>query len=285
VLVIDSLSHAWAGKDGLLERVDKKGGFTGGGWKEATPLQNRMVDAILTCKAHVIVTLRQKTEYAIEKNTAGKMVPRKVGLAPIQREGLEYEFDVMAALDVDNNLSIEKTRCSALNGRVWKHQNPEIAAMLRQWLTDGAPAVEAPPVAKQADAAVETVKKVFPGAQEASPGPKAHAPTVNGASTSAPSPTDTAQPAGGAKNTGTSDRTKRLGVLFTSPSEGLGWKRPAIVQFLVTHYGVNQLSALDAEQVVDCERQVIAEMTKRPANGAEVSTGPSQAPAQRGGTL
>ena len=139
VIVIDSLSHAWSGKDGVLERVDRKGGFAG--WKDVTPLQNRLTDTILSCKAHVIATLRVKTEYAIEENSRGKMAPRKIGLAPVQKDGLEYEFDVVASLDANNNLSVEKTRCDALHGRTWTRQNPEIVQILKAWLTDGAPIV------------------------------------------------------------------------------------------------------------------------------------------------
>ena len=140
VIVIDSLSHAWSGKDGVLERVDRKGGFAG--WKDVTPLQNRLTDTILSCKAHVIATLRVKTEYAIEENSRGKMAPRKIGLAPVQKDGLEYEFDVVASLDANNNLSVEKTRCDALHGRTWTRQNPEIVQILRAWLTDGAPMIQ-----------------------------------------------------------------------------------------------------------------------------------------------
>lgn len=167
VVVIDSLSHAWAGRDGILERVDRKGGFAG--WKDVTPLQNRLTDTILNCKAHVIATLRVKTEYAVEQNDRGKMAPRKVGLAPVQKDGLEYEFDVVGSLDANNNLSIEKTRCSALNGRAWKHQNREVATILRAWLTDGAlVAIEPSP----ANDIVAKAKEVFPGAKEVAEDPR-----------------------------------------------------------------------------------------------------------------
>ncbi len=179
VIIIDSLSHAWSGKDGVLERVDRKGGFSG--WKDVTPQQNRMVDAILGCKSHIIATLRVKTEYAVEQNSNGKMAPRKLGLAPIQKDGLEYEFDVMCSLDTNNNLSVEKTRCASLQGRTYKHQNPEIAATIKAWLTDGAPmiTVSASSVSVKADASpgnasardvsgslVDAIKEAFSGAVE-----------------------------------------------------------------------------------------------------------------------
>jgi hypothetical protein len=145
VLIIDSWSHAWMGKDGILERVDKKGGFSGGGWRDMTPQHNRMVDAILSARLHVIVTLRVKTEYVVEKNDKGKQVPRKVGLAPVQKDGVEYEFDVVGMLDEHNNIEITKTRCSALHGRVFQRETPQLGAAIKAWLTDGAPMPETPP--------------------------------------------------------------------------------------------------------------------------------------------
>ena len=46
VLVIDSLSHAWSGKGGILEQKDAKGGRFDA-WKELTPQQTDLLEAIL----------------------------------------------------------------------------------------------------------------------------------------------------------------------------------------------------------------------------------------------
>ncbi len=158
VLVVDSWSAFWTGKGGALEQVDmatarsrSKNAFTDG-WREVTPMHNRMIDAIVGSKLHVIATMRVKTEYVIEENAHGKKVPRKIGLAPVQRAGVEYEFDVTADLDPDNNLIVDKTRCKALKGKVWKCAGEEMAALLKSWLTDGAPAVEPEKPAPSPDA-------------------------------------------------------------------------------------------------------------------------------------
>src|SRR5690606_36186079 len=114
VLLIDGLSHAWAGKDGALELVDKaakrmQSSNTFAAWRDVTPLHNALVDAMLQSRLHLIVTMRAKIEYIVEKDErTGKSVPRKVGLAPIQRDGLEYEFDVVADMDLDNTLIVSK---------------------------------------------------------------------------------------------------------------------------------------------------------------------------------
>lgn len=149
ILVIDSLSHAWMGKEGALEQVDKiqkrsqsNNSFTA--WRDVTPMHNALVDAILQCNCHIIATMRAKTEYVMEVNEKGKNVPRKIGIAPIQRDGLEYEFDVVADMDFDNNLIVSKTRCPALSGEIINKPGKEIAETLRAWLTDGEPAQPKP---------------------------------------------------------------------------------------------------------------------------------------------
>ena len=138
-VLVDSLSHYWMGVDGMLEQVDRraKGGNNFSGWKEARPDERRMIDALVSYPGHVIVTLRVKTEYVIEQNDRGKSVPRKVGLRPEQREGIEYEFDVIGDLDLDNNLTVSKTRIPDLHGQVILRPGPEIAETIRDWLADG----------------------------------------------------------------------------------------------------------------------------------------------------
>lgn len=135
VLVIDSLSHAWAGKDGALEQVDRRGGKFQA-WKDVTPMQQRLIDAILSYPGHVITTLRAKTQYVVETNR-GKTEVRKVGLAPVQRDGLEYEFDVVGTMDDRHNFTVSKTRCPALSGQVIPQPGADLAKTIMAWLGDG----------------------------------------------------------------------------------------------------------------------------------------------------
>jgi hypothetical protein len=149
VLIIDSLSHAWIGKDGALELVDKaakrsRSGNSFAAWRDVTPLHNNLVEAMLAARLHLIVTMRSKMEYVQEKDEKGRTQIRKVGLQPVQRDGLEYEFDVVADLDTDNNLIIGKTRCPQLTGVVLPRPGRDIADMLNAWLTNGRPPAETP---------------------------------------------------------------------------------------------------------------------------------------------
>lgn len=143
VLIIDSLSHAWVGKGGALEMADQAARGSGENrftaWRHVTPKHTALVDAMTGTTMHVIATMRSKMEYAIDKDERGKSVPRKVGMGPIQREGMEYEFDVVGDLDQENTLIITKTRCLTLAGATISKPGDELADTLKAWLTDGAP--------------------------------------------------------------------------------------------------------------------------------------------------
>ena len=138
VLIIDSLSHAW------FWELDHVNGFSD--WKSVRPLERKLVDAMLSFPGHLIVTMRTKTEYVLEegRNRKGKAttVPKKVGTAPIQASGIEYEFDIAGELDLDHTLTISKTRCPQLNGRQISYPNEEFAKELLTWLQFGTPSQE-----------------------------------------------------------------------------------------------------------------------------------------------
>lgn len=142
-LVIDSLSHAWAGKGGILEFVDKankrnQGGGNFGAWRDATPRHNQLVDAILSAPLHVICTLRSKVEYVVE-NVGGRNTVRKVGLQPVQRDGLEYEFTVVGDVTQDHDLVVTKTRAAFLKDAVIREAGEDLGRQLSKWLSSGSP--------------------------------------------------------------------------------------------------------------------------------------------------
>jgi hypothetical protein len=142
VVIVDSLSHFWSGSGGMLEQVDHaaKKGFGGnsfGGWKEARPMERRMVDALVAYPGHVIVTMRAKTDYVLETNDRGKQVPKKVGMKPEQREGLEYEFDIVGSMDWENTLVVTKSRARPLTGAVVRLPGIEFGQQIKDWLEDG----------------------------------------------------------------------------------------------------------------------------------------------------
>lgn len=167
VLIIDSMSHAWAGKGGILEFVDKAAKRSGGGsfsgWRDATPLHNQLVDAILTAKMHIICTLRSKVEHVIEQ-VNGRTQVRKVGMQPVQRDGLEYEFTVVGDVTQDHELIITKTRAAWLKDQIIREAGEDLGKQLADWLSSGEPPAPVPASGKST--AAERTPSAVPAANE-----------------------------------------------------------------------------------------------------------------------
>lgn len=147
VLIIDSLSHAWAGKGGILEFVDatkKRGGGGIDAWGKATPLHNQLRDGMLGSSMHIIATMRSKTEYVVEKDErTGKTSVKKIGMQPVQREGMEFEFDVVGDVNAEHELVVTKSRAIFLKDAIVREAGEELGKQLREWLSSGAvPEVE-----------------------------------------------------------------------------------------------------------------------------------------------
>lgn len=169
-VLIDSLSHFWKGTDGTLDQVEKAKGRYGGnsfaGWKDGTPMQNDMIDALLSYPGHVAVTMRSHTEWVLQENDRGRKEPVAMGMRAEQRKGVEYEFDVVGAMDVTNTLRILKSRCPALHNQVLECPDggADIAKPLLDWLNDGAEPVDPSAYidsAQAADATADGLLKLY----------------------------------------------------------------------------------------------------------------------------
>lgn len=147
VVIIDQVTHAWSGEGGILEIVDRaaKGSVnTFNAWSAGTPEYQRFVDGLLASRCHLICTMRQKTKWELteKQNSQGRMVkaPVRIGLAPEQRAGFEYEFTTLLGLQVDGHLA---TTLKDRSG-VFPEGEPFLlsekwGAKLAGWLTTGAP--------------------------------------------------------------------------------------------------------------------------------------------------
>lgn len=98
-LIIDSGTHEWSGRGGMLEMHSKIPGNSYVAWSKLTPRHNDFVDKQLYSKCHIINCLRGKDQYVLEENEKGKQAPKKVGLGADQRAN--YEYEMMAALMID----------------------------------------------------------------------------------------------------------------------------------------------------------------------------------------
>lgn len=144
VIIMDQISHAWAGAGGILETVDllrSRSSNQFEAWKDATPEQNQFVEDLLGSSAHLICTMRAKTQYVMEEytkrdGTRGSK-PKKVGMAPVQRAGIEYEFTTMLDLDNDGNVArASKDRTGLFWGKETR-LSVEWGRKLMHWLMEG----------------------------------------------------------------------------------------------------------------------------------------------------
>lgn len=145
-LIIDSLSHAWSGSGGVLdlhsaEELRQRNGFKA--WREVTPLHNALVDAMLHSNMHIIGTMRCKQEWLIDKDSDGKSQIKKYGLAPIQREGMEYEFTLVIDMDMNHKGVVGKTRIDFMDKQVFTPEEKH-GKDLADWLESGASEGEQP---------------------------------------------------------------------------------------------------------------------------------------------
>lgn len=136
VIIVDSLSHFWRGQGGVLDIAGGK--FTG--WKDARPAHMDLVEAMLACKGHFIGCARSKMEHVQELEN-GKHVVKKLGMAVVQDDELEYELNVAAELDMTHALTVSKSRTVAVPvGRTFTAGHAaEFAVLYRDWLKGGEP--------------------------------------------------------------------------------------------------------------------------------------------------
>lgn len=113
-IIIDSISHEWEGKGGILDQADQMGGQFQTAWKKLTPLHEQFKQAILQSKCHIITTVRRKQEFLLEDgvNKQGKAIqkPVKAGMKEITKEGWEYELTINLELDINHFATASKDR-------------------------------------------------------------------------------------------------------------------------------------------------------------------------------
>lgn len=143
VVIVDSLSHEWAGVGGVLEMVDQRKGRGSdfAAWKEPSADHTRLIDTIVSSPSHIICCVRSKVHYEVV-NEGGKAKPKKLGLAPIQREGIDFEFDLMLSVDPQTHYAtIEKCNTAwseAIHDALLTEPrvSGELGRKIRAWLSD-----------------------------------------------------------------------------------------------------------------------------------------------------
>lgn len=166
VIILDSMSHFWAGEGGLLELHDRMTGNPYVNWGLITPRQIALVKAILESPVHVIATMRSKIKHEMVEEDGKKKV-HKLGLKPIQREGVDYEFDVVLDLNQNHLASCSKDRTSLFDGTM-EIPTTGTGERLRDWLDAGADVAEPAPVPESniAQDKLDAMKREMGGGDE-----------------------------------------------------------------------------------------------------------------------
>ncbi|MEU8378872.1 AAA family ATPase [Streptosporangium sp. NPDC048865] len=142
VLIVDTFTSFWSGKDGMLMLVDQhRKSATQSGWSEARPHEQAMMEALLDYPGHVITTLRVKSDMAIGADHAGRPVGWKVALKPDHRDGLEYEFHLAATIGLDGSLTVTSTCVEGVAdfeiGAIEQQPGEEYGQALAEWVGQG----------------------------------------------------------------------------------------------------------------------------------------------------
>jgi hypothetical protein len=142
-IIIDSISHEWEGVGGILDIHGAMMGNTFTNWAKVTPRHNGFVQKILQSNSHIVATIRSKQDYVLsEKN--GKMVPEKIGLKGVTREGLDYEFTIVLELDLKHQATATKDRTQLFMDKPSFVITPDTGKIIRDWCGSGAAPVLTP---------------------------------------------------------------------------------------------------------------------------------------------
>lgn len=133
VIIIDSISQCW---DNLLEYHANLPGNSFTNWQKITPRMNAFMQKILQSNSHIVCTMRCKQDYVLnEKN--GKMVPEKVGLKAVMRDGVDYEFTIVFDINMKHQALASKDRTSLFIGKPEFTITAETGKKILEWCDDG----------------------------------------------------------------------------------------------------------------------------------------------------
>lgn len=134
VIIVDSLSHQWQGEGGVVETHGQMQGNSFQNWGKLAPESSKLTKGLTTQDIHMITTLRVKSDYVIEL-IEGKNVPKKVGMKPVQKDDMEYEFDTVFSIGMDHHARVSKDITNLFEGDFII--TPDIGSKLYRYLELG----------------------------------------------------------------------------------------------------------------------------------------------------
>lgn len=142
VVIIDSLSHQWTGVKEYVDSVAKSkfGGNSWAGWSEGNKKQKEFIDTLLSFPGHIIGTMRSDTAWEVTKDEkTGRAKPTKIGMKPEQGKNIEYEFDILLEMSIDNIGTVIKDRTGKFHNQIITKPDEMFGQDLNKWLSDGDP--------------------------------------------------------------------------------------------------------------------------------------------------
>jgi hypothetical protein len=136
VIIIDSISHEWDGAGGILDYHSSLMGNSFTNWSKVTPMHNSFVNKILQSPAHIIATIRSKQDYVLSERN-GKVVPEKVGLKGVTRDGMDYELTIVFDIDVKHHATASKDRTGLFSDKPAVIITEATGAMIKDWCMSG----------------------------------------------------------------------------------------------------------------------------------------------------
>ena len=133
VIIIDSITPEW---EFILEAHASLAGNSFTNWQKVGLRHKAFIQAILSSKSHIIATVRTKQDYVLNEKY-GKLVPEKVGLKAVQREGLDYEFTLVFDLNIKNKATASKDRTGIFFGMPEHIIGVETGKALLNWCNEG----------------------------------------------------------------------------------------------------------------------------------------------------
>lgn len=140
VIILDSISHEWDGSGGILDVHGNMAGNSFTNWSKLTPRHNAFVQTIVQSSCHIIGTIRSKQDYVLQEKN-GRMIPEKVGLKGVTRDGMDYEFTLVLEIDIKHNASASKDRTGLFVTKPEFKITRDTAEQILNWCNEGAPPV------------------------------------------------------------------------------------------------------------------------------------------------
>ena len=150
VVIMDSISHMWNRKGGLLDKVSEAqaqglDSYRSWGTDENRKEKELIFDLVRSPKAHIITTVRDKEKFGMEfDETRGKNKVVSLGEQQVQQEGLKYEPDLVlrmvSAGAPDGTAPVAevlKSRYTILRVGEEYEFTAELLEQLRQYLAEG----------------------------------------------------------------------------------------------------------------------------------------------------